>query len=141
MLKKIASTLSVLVLSLIGMFSFGTDKARADTLYFETEDGKYDNIISTSTRFPNVHVSVKELIRTDGYGAAQAYPSQLTVRLCNRATLACTGFKSFSTYYNDYTVGLAKFYSMKVGTYNVDIRDKYTGQWVEGRNTASSSNN
>ncbi|WHY99340.1 hypothetical protein [Peribacillus simplex] len=123
------------------MFAFETDKAKAATWFFETEDGTVDNYVDTSSSWQNVFVIVPDegLIRTDGYGAAPAAPSQLKVRLCNTAyPYACTSFKTFTTDRN--ADGIAKFYDMKVGTYYVDIRDNYIGQWVEVKNNTFNTN-
>lgn len=127
-----------MVLSFIGMLSVGTNQASAAAMNFKTEDGKYDNWITTTSYRNDVEVIVYRnqviggwpLMRTDGYGAAPAYPSQLQVRLCNSSTWACTGWKSFSPYGD----GWVKFYDMKVGTFAVDIRDNISGQWVYGTN-------
>lgn len=119
-------------MGLIGVFAVGTNQASAASVYFETEDGEYDNWITTTSSRNDVEVIVVKstLWRTNGYGSAQASPSQLQVRLCNTSTWACTGWKSFTSYGD----GWAKFYDMKVGTFVVDIRDNISGQWVYGTN-------
>ncbi|MEJ9230339.1 hypothetical protein LAV79_12785 [Peribacillus butanolivorans] len=76
-MKKLSSLFCVMVLSLIGVFSFGTEKASAFGVYFETEDGEYEASATTTSTNRNIKVKVDDLLRTNGYGASQAYPSNL----------------------------------------------------------------
>ncbi|UAL53464.1 hypothetical protein LIT32_06660 [Bacillus sp. CMF21] len=130
MKKKVLSVLGIMVISFIGVFSLEINKANADTStgwgHFATEDGKWDGRITTNSMDPNVVVRVSNLWKTDGYGANQAYPSNLQVRLCNAYTGACTGWK----YYED--DGSARFYGMKAATFNVDMKDIFSWLYIYG---------
>jgi hypothetical protein len=115
MLKKVSSFVGVILLSLIGVFSFGTDEAKADYStgyqYFKTEDGKWDGRITTNSADRNVRVIFGTVLETE--------PANLEVRLCNASTGACTGWAEMGTEYQ------VTFTGMKIGTFNVDIKDHY----------------
>ncbi|KON88300.1 hypothetical protein AF332_16835 [Sporosarcina globispora] len=131
-MKKLFSVLCIMVISLIGVFSFGENKASADYStgyqYFATEDKLWDGRITTSSSDRNVRVYVRYLWKTDGYGATRALPGDLLFRLCNEATGACTAYKDI----DDYGVDYATFYGMKVGTFKLDIKDIDSDVYIYG---------
>ncbi len=120
-----------MVLSLIGVFSFGTDKASADTTtgwgYFATEDGRWDGKVTTTSADNNIRVHFRYLWKTDGYGANPAYPGNLWVRLCNASTGACTATKEM---YGDQTY--VTFTGMKIGTFYLDVQDGFSWLYIYG---------
>ncbi|SDW64131.1 hypothetical protein SAMN05444487_10512 [Marininema mesophilum] len=95
--------------------------------YFKTEDGKYEHTFKTTNSYKNVGVDVSEIkkVKKSTGTKSNGSPSSLNVRLCSSSSGNCTSWKNLST-------GAVDFTDMKVGTYYVDIRDKYASYYYSG---------
>lgn len=140
MLKKVSFFVGVMLLSLIGVFSFGESKASADYSTgwssFHSADGAYDGILTTSTYDRTVSVSVRGLWQAsfDGSAYIPGYADNLRVRLCNVSTGACTSYRElfYGGYQDGHKVWNGWFYEMKVGKFYVDIADIMPGRYMIG---------
>ncbi|WP_124727372.1 hypothetical protein [Staphylospora marina] len=129
MIKKLVVSLGAFMLA-FGMF-FGAEAFAASYLgsgYWQTEDGKWDFTLSTTSSEPNVQLSIWAVDRiniNNGVKSPQDDFSPLSVRLCNASTGNCTAYKSFAS-------GVVYFTNMKAGTYYVDIVDSWPNYRFEG---------
>ncbi|MCI0768257.1 hypothetical protein [Bacillus sp. TL12] len=134
-------TVGVMLLSLIGVFSFGESKASADYSTgwssFHSEDGKDEGIITTSTYDRNVRIFVRGLWQAsiDGSPYITGYADQLRVRLCNISTGACTSYSRLINggFEAGHEVWYVWFTGMKVGKFYVDISDIMPGRYMIGQ--------
>lgn len=133
-MKKALSVLGSLVLSMAILFGFsGVASANSfDWVAFQTEDGKWDgNLITTTYSQPNVEVHL------GAYGSLAPYTlggtpvdgQTLRVRLCNSSTGACTSYKYFGGSEDVYSI---VFTGMKPATYRLDIIDASSSYRVKG---------
>ncbi|KQU13797.1 hypothetical protein ASG65_27785 [Bacillus sp. Leaf13] len=137
-MKNILSVLGVMVISLIGVFSFGTDKASADYSSgwgsFHTEDGVHEGIVSTNNTDREIVIFTRDMWR-QSYPPGTRYPAyahNIKARVCNVSTNACTGYKAFTPHYNSQGA-VVTFSGMKVGTFKIDISDDIYGKYVYGQ--------
>lgn len=130
MLKKLAVLLGAFAMVFATFFG---PAAHAKPSYWFTEDGKYDGRVKPTKSEPHVSVTIWEVYYVN-HKTKKTTPttnySKLSVRLCNASTGKCTSFKKFKKLGD---VGYVDFYSMKPGTYNVDIVDSSKDHYYHGQ--------
>ncbi|KEK23072.1 hypothetical protein [Bacillus gaemokensis] len=135
-MKNKLKSLGLAIGILVALFSFQTSSASAEEYpftKFQTEDGRYEKTIITTSTLNDVEVIADTTYRINkNSGIKTEYwdISPLRVRLCSVSTGSCTSSKAFFDGEGSYNN--ADFINMKPGKYYVDITDTLSNYRFEG---------
>jgi hypothetical protein len=118
--KMFAMLTLILVLTLAGVSS------TLAATYFNTEDGRYEMSLSTTSSKEDVRITVSNLreVHYAGYESG-ASGTQIQARLCSASTGNCTSYQTMGG-------NTTTFTNMIPSTYYVDIRDLLSGSSISG---------
>ncbi|NMH70483.1 hypothetical protein HF072_17020 [Bacillus sp. RO3] len=120
----------IVVLTLVLALTFaGVSSALAATS-FNTEDGRYEMSLTTTSSKNDVKITVSNLVELHYAGyESSASGTQLQARLCSASTGNCTGYQTMGG-------NTTTFTNMIPSTYYVDIRDVMSSSSISGKVSA-----